>query len=76
MKFMYLKSAQKCNSFDVHINIKILYFRVSVTIEPGHSLLQCATMNCLIYHQQPLCVLNFSNTFVIGFPVDGNIHMH
>ena len=30
----------KCDSFDVIIGIKISFFRVSVTIEPGRSLLQ------------------------------------
>jgi len=39
IKLTYLKSASKCNSFDVTIGIKILVFRVSVTIEPRHSLL-------------------------------------
>ena len=36
--------------FDATIGIKIPFFRVSVTIEPGHSLLQFVTMNCLILH--------------------------
>ena len=48
MKLIYLKSALKFESFDVTIGIKILFFRVSVTIEPGRSLLQFFTMNCLI----------------------------
>ena len=39
---MYLKSVLKCNSFDVTIGIKIPFFRVSVTVEPGRSLLQFA----------------------------------
>ena len=47
MKLIYLKSL-KCDSFDVTIDTKILFFRVSVTIESGHSLLQFATTNCLI----------------------------
>ena len=42
-----LESAQKYNSFDVTIGIKILFFRVSVTIEPGRSLLQLVTTNCM-----------------------------
>ena len=40
MKLIYLKSALKCDSFDVAIYIKIQFFRVLVTIEPdriGHS---------------------------------------
>ena len=47
MKLIYLKSALKCNSFDVAIGIKILFFRVLVTIEPGRSLLKFVTTNCL-----------------------------
>jgi hypothetical protein len=39
MKLLYLKSELKFNSFDVSIGIKILFFRVSIAIEPGHSLL-------------------------------------
>ena len=48
MKLIYLKSALKCDSFDVGIGIKIPFFRVLVTIEPGRSLLQFVTTNCLI----------------------------
>ena len=48
MKLVYLKSALKCNSFDATIGIKIPCFRVSVTIEPGCSLLQIVTPNCLM----------------------------
>ena len=44
IKLIYLKSALKCNSFDVTIGIKIC----SITIEPGRSLLQFVTTNCLI----------------------------
>ena len=40
MKAIYLKSALKYNSFDVTIGRNILFFRVSVSIEPGRSLLQ------------------------------------
>ena len=47
MKPIYLKSALKCDSFDVAIDIKIQFFRVLVTIEPGRSLLQFVTTNCL-----------------------------
>ena len=49
MKLIYLKSALQCNSLDVTIFIKIPIFRVSVTIEPGCSLLQFVTTNCLIF---------------------------
>ena len=48
MKLIYLKSALKCDSFDVATGIKIPFFRVLVTIEPGRSLLQFVTTNCLI----------------------------
>ena len=48
MKLIYLKSALKCDSFDVGIGIKIPFYRVLVTIEPGRSLLQFVTTNCLI----------------------------
>ena len=47
-----LKSALKCDSFDVGIGIKLPFFRVLVTIEPGRSLLQFVTTNCLITHYQ------------------------
>jgi len=43
-----LKSALKRDSFDVAIDIKIPFFRILVTIEPGRSLLQFVTTNCLI----------------------------
>jgi hypothetical protein len=39
MKLIYLKSELKSDSFDVSTGIKIPFFRVSVTIEPGRSLL-------------------------------------
>ena len=48
MQLIYLKSALKCDSFDVAIDIKIQFFRVLVTIEPGRSLLQFVTTNCLM----------------------------
>ena len=48
MKLINLKSALKCDSFVVAIGIKIPFFRVLVTIEPGRSLLQFVTTNCLI----------------------------
>ena len=48
MKLIDLKSSLKCDSFDVAIGIKIPFFRVLVTIEPGRSLLQFVTTNCLI----------------------------
>ena len=52
MKLIYLKSALKCDSFDVSIGIKIPFFRVLVTIEPGRSLLQFVTTNCLKKHNK------------------------
>ena len=48
MKLIYLESTLKCGPFDITIDIKIPFFRVSVTIEPGRSLLQFVTTNCLI----------------------------
>ena len=48
MKLTYLKSTLKFDSFDVAIDIKISFFRVLVAIEPGRSLLQFVTSNCLI----------------------------
>ena len=48
MKLIYLKSALKCDSIDVAIDIKIQFFRVLVTIEPDRSLLQFVTTNCLM----------------------------
>ena len=48
MKLIYLKSALKCDSFDVTIAIKNFIFRVLVTVELGRSLLQFVTTNCLI----------------------------
>ena len=39
MKLIYLKSALKCDCFDVTIGIKIPFFKVLVTIELGRSLL-------------------------------------
>ena len=47
MKLIYFKSSLKCDSFDVGIGIKIPFFRVLVTMEPGRSLLQFVTTNCL-----------------------------
>ena len=52
MKFIYLKPALKCDSFDIAIGIKIPFFRVLVTIEPGRSLLQFVTTNCLTNSHQ------------------------
>ena len=51
MKLIYLKSALKCDSFDVAIYIKIQFFRVLVTIEPDRSLLLFVTTNCLMYEK-------------------------
>ena len=42
------KSELKCDPFDVAIGIEIPLFRALVTIEPGRSLLQFVTTNCLI----------------------------
>ena len=40
MKLIYLKLALKCDSLDVPIGIKIRFLRVSIAIEPGHSLVR------------------------------------
>ena len=48
IKLIYLKSTLKCDSFDVGIDIKTRFLRVLVAIEPGRSLLQFVTTNCLI----------------------------
>ena len=53
MELIYLKSVLKRDSFDVAICIKIPFFRVLVTIEPGRSLLQFVTTNCLIDKNKP-----------------------
>ena len=50
--YIYIKSALKCDSFDVAIDIKIPFFRVLVTIEPGRSLLQFVTTNCLKHYEK------------------------
>ena len=51
MKLIYLKSALKFDSFHVAIGIKIPFFRVLVTIEPGRSLQQFVTTSCLTAKQ-------------------------
>ena len=42
------KISIKSDSFDAATGIKIPFFRVVVTIEPGRSLLQFITTNCLM----------------------------
>ena len=66
IKLIYLKSALKCDSFDVAIGIKILFLRVLVTIEQGGSLLQFVTTNCLI-KQLIGCNHPWGNAFVTMF---------
>ena len=51
MKVIHLKSALKSDSFDVSIGIKNPFSRVSVTIEPGRSLLTVRYTNCLILNR-------------------------
>ena len=72
MKLMYLKSALKHNSLDVTNGITFPVFRVSVTIEPGRSLLQFVTTNCLIYERKSLTLCH-SSTFktIKNFSVKG-----
>ena len=57
MKLIYLKSALKCDSFNLAIDIKIQFFRVLVTIEPGRSLLQFVTANCLTSDVLPVRII-------------------
>ena len=61
MKLIYLKSASKCDSFDVGIGIKIPFFRVLVTIELGRSLLQFVTF---VYSLQFRYCLTNCDTYV------------
>ena len=42
------KSTLKSDYFDIATGMKIPFFRVFVNIEPGRSLLQFVTTNCLI----------------------------
>ena len=52
------KKSLKCDSFDVAIGIKIPFFKVLVPIEPGRSLLQFVTTNCLtVSNQQTLLII-------------------
>ena len=69
MKLIYLKSALKCDSFDVAIGTKIPFFRVLVTIEPGRSLLQFVTTNCLLDFRNPtefirFCLVEMETRFI------------
>ena len=64
MKLIYLKSALKCDSFDVAIGAKIPFFRLLVTIEPGSSLLQFVTTNCLI-----------NTRIIVHFTIPPKIHL-
>ena len=59
MKLIYLKSALKCDSFDVAIDIKIQFFRVLVTIEPG------SLLTTVRYHELFDYNCSFLNEFVL-----------
>ena len=50
----------KSDSFDKSFSIEIPFFRVSFTIEPGRSLLQFVSTNCLKEIQIHKCVHNCS----------------
>ena len=50
MKLIYLKSTEKLNSFDVSVGVKITFFRVSITIDPGRSLLTIRYHKPFDYH--------------------------
>ena len=62
MKLIYLKSALKCDSFDVGIGIKIPFFRVLVTIEPGRY--QNSIFRVLVHGS-----LIFTNVFSFYFKI-------
>ena len=62
MKLIYLNSALKSN-FYVTVGIKILFFRVSVTIEPCHSVVY---LNTFLKHIKPLQVLQNRTLRIIG----------
>ena len=66
MKLIYLKSTLKYDSFDVAIGIKIAFFRVFVTIEPGRSLLQFVTTNCLMTDNVTKGVCDIRNSLRIN----------
>ena len=51
------KSALNRDSFDVTVGIKIPFFRVLVSIEPGRSLLQFVTTNCLKQNKSVVLVI-------------------
>ena len=70
MKLIYLKSALKCDSFDVAIGIKILFFRDLVTIEPGRSLLQFVTTNGLIKRTE---MITYMRRFVPSLIVQSEV---
>ena len=76
MKLIYLKPALICDSFDVAIGIKIPFFRVLVTIDPGRSLLQFVTTNCLIEFQERLVVLNGLNFSGDNLPTTSIMHLN
>ena len=52
--------------FYVSISMKILFFRLSFTLEPGHSLLRFVTTNCLISRSRAK-----KKTFLLSFKVEG-----
>ena len=64
MKFIHLKSAVKCDSFDVFMGIKIPFCRVLVTIEPGRILLQVFTTNCLLFSFTSLPEIYIPHTLI------------
>ena len=75
MKLIDLKSASKCNSFDVTIGIKVPFFLVSVTIEPGRSLLQFVTTNCLIKRTTELNELILTMNYLHNLlPLNRGLH--
>ena len=57
------KISIKMRFFDVTIGIKIPFFRILVTIEPGHSLLKFVTMKCFI---TILCLIREFSFYLFG----------
>ena len=74
MKVIYLKSALKCDSCDVAIGIKIAFFRVLVTIEPGRSLVQFVTKNFLISFSYDISFFHYFFIYVNQFNFKNFIH--
>ena len=60
MKLIYLKSALKCDSLDVSVDIKIPFLEFWLLLSPVAPYIKFVTTNCLILH-----VCNFDNLDVL-----------